>query len=64
MKNLKLKSIVAVSLMILLSNVSQALTAREVMEKVDAQQRQSSDATFTRSKLSTCKFAKKEKKIF
>lgn len=58
-----LKKCLFVCVLISLSNVSLALSARGVMEKVDALQRQSSDSTFTVSKLSTCKFAKKGKKV-
>ncbi|MEH6345918.1 MAG: outer membrane lipoprotein-sorting protein [Bermanella sp.] len=39
------------------------MDANTIMEKMDNQQRNVSDGTFTQSRLSTCRFAKKDKKI-
>ena len=41
----------------------QVMDASTIMEKMDNQQRRVNDGTFTQSRLSTCKFAKKDKKI-
>jgi hypothetical protein len=58
-----LNKCLCICLLVGLSNVSLALSAREVMEKVDALQRQANDSTFTISKLTSCKFAKQGKKV-
>ncbi len=39
------------------------MDANTIMEKMDNQQRSVSDGTFTQSRLSTCRFTKKDKKI-
>ena len=39
------------------------LSAREIMERVDEESRKSTDSAFTRMKLTTCKYGKKDGKI-
>lgn len=53
-------------LLLPLSNVSLASDsgdAKGIMERVDEMQRKVSDATLTKSRLSTCKFGKKDKRL-
>jgi len=39
------------------------MSAREIMERVDEESRKSTDSAFTRMKLTTCKYGKKDGKI-
>lgn len=45
------------------STFAEALTARQIMEKMDQQQRDSSDSVLSKSQLSSCAFAKSAKGI-
>ena len=55
--------IVSLYLISLVVSADEHLTARQIMEKMDQQQRDSSDSVLSKSKLSSCKFAKSEKGI-
>jgi len=39
------------------------LSAREIMEKVDEESRKSTESAFTRMKLTTCKYGKRDGKV-
>jgi hypothetical protein len=58
----KIQAIFITSLIILFCLPVHAQTAKEIMDKVDAQQRKANDSTYSRSRLSSCKFSTKDKR--
>ena len=58
-----LNRIIAIGLLISISNMAGANGAREIMELVDEKQRLANDSVLSLSKLSSCSFAVKNKKI-
>lgn len=67
MKNLSIKILTSLMVITLIpysfasSNIT--MNARSIMEKVDQIQRDSNHSTFSKSRLSSCKFGKKDKRI-
>ncbi len=57
-----LNYLILTSSLVLTSSTGFAMSAAEIMEKVDTQQRETNDSTYSKNRLSTCKFAIKEKR--
>jgi hypothetical protein len=56
-------SLILIIFSLIFISIARADEARDVMEKVDRLQRAASDSTLTKSRLSSCKFGKKSKKV-
>lgn len=57
------KSLILIIFSLVFTSIAKADEARDVMEKVDRLQRAASDSTLTKSRLSSCQFGMKSKKV-